>query len=192
MANQLISTKKLPSVGNPGSVYFCTATKLAYIALGDGTLFQLDGLLSMQPGQPAVGPQGEPGQSIVGPQGPKGDSIIGPRGPQGPAGQSIVGPKGADGRDGDRGKPGRDGRDSTVPGPKGDSIVGPAGPQGPRGDLFIPTETELQNAVIAYRQKYTRLQAVLLEGIAKSKNLPASTRLHMQNFITKIKAEAGL
>jgi hypothetical protein len=189
----LYSVKRPPSKGTQtGDIYFVTSTKQTFVVLGDGRLFDLAGLLQISTGV-VVGPQGEPGQSIVGPQGPKGDSITGPRGPQGPKGDSIVGPKGAAGRDGDRGKPGAD---STVPGPAGKdglSIVGPAGPQGPRGDIFIPNESELQAAVIAYRQKYARIQVALLEEISKNlKNRNASTRLHISNALNRVKKEAGL
>jgi hypothetical protein len=192
MANKLYSVKQLPSVGEVGCVYFCTATKTSYLALGDGTLFETDGLLSLKP-VPAVGPQGSPGErGLTGPQGPAGkdgrngvDSSV--PGPQGP-----MGPKGADGT------PGAAGRDSTVAGPAGKdgaSIVGPAGPQGPqgpRGDIFIPNESELAAAVIEYRQRYAKIQAVLLDGISKSKNLRPSTRLHVQNALNRVKREAGL
>lgn len=188
----LYSVKKLPSKAQElGDIYFCTTDKQTYVALGDLSLFNLSGLLSQNP-VAVVGPQGEPGQSIVGPQGPKGDSIIGPRGPQGPAGDSIVGPKGADGRDGDRGKPGAD---STVPGPAGKSIVGPPGPKGDKGDpgsITVIGDAELKAAVTFYKQRHTAVQAALLAEIAKSKNLPASTRLHVLNTLNRVKKEAGL
>jgi hypothetical protein len=168
MPNKLISVKRPPSKAEPGTVVFCTSTKLAYLALGDGTLFQLDGLLSMQPGQPAVGPPGEPG-------------------PTGAAGR--------DGMTGPRGERGTDGRSCTCQnqgeqGPAGPR--GPAGPAGPRGDCLIPNEGELAAAAIAYRQKHAKVQAALLEEISKSKNLRTSTRLHVQNVLNRVKQEAGL
>jgi hypothetical protein len=125
----------------------------------------LSGLLSVSP------------VAVVGPQGERGS--VGATGPQGPAARD-----------------GRDGADSTVPGPAGkdgQSIVGSAGPQGPRGDIFIPNESELQAAVLAYRQKYARIQAALLEEISKNlRNRNASTRLHISNALNRVKKEAGL
>jgi hypothetical protein len=189
MPNKLYSVKQLPSKGEVGCVYFCTTDKLAYIALGDGTLFMLDSLLSMKP-VPAVGPQGSQGlRGETGAQGPAArdgrdgaDSTV-------PGPQGARGPKGSDGLPGPAGK---DGRDSTVPGPAGkdgQAIVGPAGPQGTRGDVMIPNDSELAAAVIAYRQKHAKIQAALLVEISKSKTLPASARVHVTNVLNKIKKE---
>jgi len=192
MANKLYSVKQLPSKGEVGCVYFCTTDKMAYIALGDGTLFQLDGLLSLKP-VPAVGPQGSQGErGAVGPQGAAGrdgrdgadSNVAGPIGPRGE--------RGAAGLPGPAGKPGAD---STVPGPagkNGQSIVGPAGPQGPKGDIYIPNESELAAAVIEYRQRWARMQAAFIEEISNSKALPASARIHVTNVLTRVKKAAGL
>jgi hypothetical protein len=167
MANKLYSVKRLPSKGEVGCVYFCTTDKLAYLALGDGTLFQTDSLLSCKP-VPAVGPPGEPG-----PTGAAGrDGMIGPRGERGTDGRSCT--------CSNRGEQG----------PQG--TAGPAGPQGPKGNVLIPNADELAAAVIAYRQKHARIQAALLEEISKSKRLPASTRLHVQGVLKRVKQEAGL
>jgi hypothetical protein len=189
---ELISVKRLPSVGKPGNLYYNNQEKSFHLALGDGTLLPVEGMLSPNP-RGIVGPQGERGErGATGPQGPASrdgrdgaDSTVpGPIGPRGP--------KGADGLPGPAGK---NGADSTVPGPAGkdgQSIVGPAGPQGPRGDCLIPNNSELAAAVIAYRQKHAAIQASLLTEISKAKNLPASTRLHVTNVLNRVKREAGL
>jgi hypothetical protein len=191
MAN-LISVKRLPSKGNVGDVYFDNVNKQFYIALADGTLFALDGLLGLQP-VPAVGQQGERGGvGAVGPQGPAGkdgrDSTV-----PGPRGDSITGPKGADGLPGSAGKDGKDGKDSTVAGPQGpQGIQGPAGPKGERGDVMIPNDSELAAAVIAFRKKMTNIQAALLAEMGRSKDMRLSTRLHVQRVLNNVKKAAGL
>jgi hypothetical protein len=168
----LYSVKRLPSKAKPtdkGDIYFETITKKTYVVLGSGELYDLAGLLTMQP-QPCVGPQGEPG-------------------PVGPAGQNAVGkegPRGADGRSctcSNRGEQG----------PQG--IQGPAGPQGPKGEpgsITVVGDVELHAAVLAYKQAHVRVQAALLAEISKAKNLPASTRLHVTNVLNRVKGEAGL
>jgi hypothetical protein len=192
MANKLFSVKQLPSKGNPGDVYFCTATKISYLALGDGTLFQTDSLLSMQP-VPAVGPRGEQGpvgpagkdSTVPGPQGPAGkDGATGAQGPIGPRGIAV------------HGRDGKDGSDSTVPGPIGPQ--GPAGPQGPRGEpgrdgsILYPSESQLAAANQELLQQRARVQAALLIEIANAKNLSPSTRIHVQGVLKRVKKEAGL
>lgn len=195
MPNKLYSLKTVPSKGNPGDVYFCTATNVSYIALGDGTLFQTDGLLSMKP-VPAVGPQGEPGPvGAVGPQGAPGingaagaDSIVaGPQGSVGPKGSN--GTPGPAGRDGADGRDGKDGKDSTVAGPQGPQGI--AGPQGPRGDVLIPNESELAAAVIELRQQRAKVQAALLLAMTESKTMSPAVRVHLQRHLTQIKDAAG-
>jgi len=189
------SMRRPPSKGQAlGDVIYCTETKQTFVVLGgDLRLYDMAGLLTMQP-QPCVGPKGEPGErGLTGPQGPAGkdarngaDSTIpGPRGERGE--------RGAAGRDGDRGKPGIDGKDSFVPGPRGEKgDKGDRGDKGERGDVLIPNSDELSAAVIAYRQKYANIQAALLEEISKSKKLRPSTRLHVQNALNRVKKEAGL
>jgi len=191
MAN-LISVKRLPSKGNVGDVYFDNVNKEFYIALADGTLFALAGLLGLQP-VPAVGPKGEQGGvGASGPQGPAGkdgrDSTV-----PGPRGDSITGPKGKDGLPGPAGKDGKDGKDSTVAGPQGpQGPAGPRGEKGERGDIAVIGDAELQAAVTFYKHRHTAVQAALLAEIAKSKSLPKSTQLHVQNTLNRIKREAGL
>ena len=106
-----------------------------------------------------------------------------------------MGPKGHDGSNGLIGATGKPGKDGAQ-GPQGErGTQGPAGPRGEkgvRGDVMIPNSDELAAAVIAYRQKHARIQAALLEEISNSKNLPASTRIHVQNTLKRIKREADL
>jgi hypothetical protein len=192
MAAELFSVKRLPSKGKVGSVYFDNVNKEFYIALADGTLFALAGLLGLQP-VAAVGPQGERGGvGATGPQGPPGKDGRGSTVP-GPRGDSITGPKGADGLPGPAGKDGRDGRDSTITGPQGpQGPCGPKGDKGERGDVMIPNNSELAAAALAYRQRHAAVQAALLEEISKSRDLRPSTRLHVQNALNRVKREAGL
>jgi hypothetical protein len=190
---KLYSVKRLPSTGQLGDVYFSTETKEFFVCLAGGELFNMAGLLQLQP-QPVVGPKGE--QGSVGPPGPRG--LQGAEGIQGRPG--VSGSMGPAGHNGSAGLPGATGK-TGAQGPQGPagkdgaSIVGPAGPKGDkgdRGDLFIPTETELQAAVIDYRQRYICIQAAFLEEITKSKSLRASTRLHVQNTLNRVKKAAGL
>jgi hypothetical protein len=193
MAN-IISVKRTPSKATPGDVIFNNVEKEFYIAVADGTLLPVAGMLTPNP-RGVVGPQGEPGaRGETGAQGPAGingrngaDSTV--PGPTGPRGE-----RGAAGRDGDRGKPGVDGKDSTIAGP-----VGPQGPAGPRGekgepgDVVFPTALQVANALVELRQRYARIQAALLLEMANSKSIKsASTRLHLQNTLNRIKREAGI
>jgi len=166
------SMKRPSSKGQAlGDVIYCTETKQTFVVLGaDLRLYDMAGLLTMQP-QPCVGPKGEPGE----------------RGPRGADGVGKEGPRGADGRSctcANRGEQGPRG----IQGAKGDK-----GEKGERGDVMIPNESELQAAVIAYRQKYARIQVALLEEISKNlRNRNASTRLHVQNALNRVRKEAGL
>jgi hypothetical protein len=169
--SKLFSMKlnKFPEKGTCGDLYFSSDTRETFIALGDGRLFPLAGLLSVAPG------------AGVGPQGPQGE-----RGPAGSDAKPAV-----DGRDG---KPGIQGPAGPA-GKDGKSIMGPAGPtgaQGPRGDVLIPNDSELAAAVIALRQERTRVQAALLEEISRSNSLPTSTRRHVQFTLQRVKKAAGL
>lgn len=191
---ELISVKRLPSVGKPGNLYYNNQEKSFHLALGNGTLLPVEGMLSPNPRGP-VGPQGEPG-----PAGASGrDSVVpGPQGQPGNDGatgrQGATGPKGADGLPGPAGKngaDGRDGKDSTVPGPVGPQ--GPAGPQGPKGDVLIPNDSELAAAVLQFRDQKARAHAAFVQAmldIAKLKN--RSTAKHMELLLTRIKKDAGL
>jgi hypothetical protein len=188
---KLYSVKRLPSVGDEiGSVYFCTETKEFFVCLAGGELFNMAGLLQLQP-QPVVGPQGE--QGSVGPPGPRG--LQGAEGIQGRPG--VSGSMGPAGHNGSAGLPGATGKTGPqgpqgVAGKDGASIVGPAGPKGDkgeRGDVLIPNADELSKAVIAYRQKHTKAQAAILGEIAKAKSLPASTRLHVNRVLKNIQKE---
>jgi hypothetical protein len=169
--SKLISTKlnKMPATGTPGDLYFASDTRETFIAVGDGRLFPLEGLLSVAPGA-GVGPQG-------------------PQGLRGPAGSdsSMPGPEGP------RGRPGRD---SSVPGPAGPAgpqgpqgPTGPQGPAGPRGDCLIPNAGELAAAVTLLRHRHTRIQAALLFEISRSENLRPSTRLHVKRVLANIQKE---
>src|ERR1700722_11463441 len=104
---------QLPSTGQPGEVFYVSATKATYFALADGAVVNLNDLLSGSvPHVRAVGPQGEPGipgRDGIGINGRDGrdgkdSNIPGERGEQGVPGKTIIGPKG------DRGIPGRAGR----------------------------------------------------------------------------------
>jgi hypothetical protein len=103
-----------------GDVYYRTETKECFVCLGSGELFNMRGLLELQP-QPVVGPQGE-----IGPQGIPGER--GPIGPQGfrgePGAAGSMGPAGHNGSAGLPGATGKTGRDGSI---------GPLGPQGIAG-----------------------------------------------------------
>jgi len=119
---KLFSTKTsgLPSRGNPGDVYFAVDTGTVYLALGDGTLFNVNDLMAGGGVARVVGPRGEKGDpgpagndSIVpGPQGTAGRD--GRDGAQGPPGVGKQGDPGPQGKRGDDGKPGRDGKDGDA------------------------------------------------------------------------------
>ena len=98
--SKLFSMKlnKFPEKGTCGDVYFSSDTRETFIALGDGRLFPLAGLLSVAPG------------AGVGPQGPQGD-----RGPAGSDAKPAV-----DGRDESRGLLG-------LPGETGPALLGRVG-----------------------------------------------------------------
>ena len=190
----LISVKRLPSKGEPGNLYFDNQEKSFHLALGDGTLLPVEGMLSPNP-RGIVGPQGERGErGATGPQGPAArdgkdgaDSTVpGPQGPRGPKGSDgLPGPAGKNGADG------KDGKDSTIAGPVGPQ--GPAGPQGPKGDVLIPNDSELAAAVIQFRDQKARAHAAFLQAmldVGKIKN--RSTAKHIELFLNRVKKEAGL
>jgi hypothetical protein len=109
-------TSGLPSRGNSGDVYFASDTGAVYLALGDGTLFNVNDLM-----------KGGGVARVVGPKGEKGDTVVGPAGPQGPPGKdgkdsTIPGPPGPKG---DKG--------SDAPRPQVEAFRGPKGDQGPAG-----------------------------------------------------------
>ena len=182
---------KLPSSGPVGDLYFCADSRETFVAIGDGRLVALEGLLSCKP-IVEVGPQGEPGS--VGPPGPRG--LQGADGPQGrPGVNGAMGPKGHDGANGligATGKPGKDGKDGRDGADGKNGRDGQNGRDGKDGNVLIPNSDELSAAVISYRQKYARIQAAVLTEISNSKNLPASTRIHVQNVLKRIKREADL
>jgi len=134
-------TSGLPSRGNPGDVYFTVDTHAVYLALGDGTLFNVNDLMS--------------GGGTA--------RVVGPPGPQGP--QGIPGPQG---EPGERGPAGRDGRDGAI-GPKGDrgdsapiaieTLRGPKGERGADGkdgDAGVAV-AELRNEVVTLRNEVKAL-----------------------------------
>ncbi|MGA8732794.1 MAG: hypothetical protein WB558_02625 [Terriglobales bacterium] len=190
---KLYSVKRPPASGELGDVYFSTETKQFFVCLAGGELFDMAGLLTMQP-QPVVGPQGP--QGSVGPPGPRG--LQGAEGIQGRPG--VSGSMGPAGHNGSAGLPGATGKTGAqgpqgpqgTAGKDGASIVGPAGPQGPRGDVMIPNADELSAAVIAYRQKFTAIQAALLSEIGRAGSLPKSTNLHVKRILNNVKKAAGL
>jgi hypothetical protein len=115
---KLFSSKSsgLPSRGNPGDVYFTVDTGNVYLALGDGTLFNVNDLMAGGGAARVVGPQGE----------------AGPRGEAGPKGETGErGPAGRDGRQGPQGPKGETGADA--PRPQVEAFRGPRGDQGPAG-----------------------------------------------------------
>jgi len=183
--------------GTPFTFYWCRDSHEMYFTDANGNFVNLGSLLasaingSTPVAFPATGCAGADGA-----QGPKGD-----RGPQGPAGRdgsngkdsTVPGPQGRDGDRGPQGPAGRDGRDgkdgkdSTVPGPIG--ATGPQGIPGPKGEIHIPNESELAAAVIALRQKSARSQAHILQAIADSEHLPASTRIHVLSVLKRVQKE---
>ena len=183
MAN-FYPVKALPAKGEPGSAYAVRRTGTGfdiYIAIADGTLIPLDGLLSVKPTGPvgAQGAQGDKGDTgAKGAKGDKGDP--GTQGKQGDPG--AKGDKGDNGIDGQHGTPGKD---STVPGPKGEKgdkgDKGDTGAQGPRGDITIVGDAELLAAVNKLKaQKAAALARIQL--LLETRNTPAAkvAALHLQ------------
>jgi hypothetical protein len=163
---------QLPSTGQPGEVFYVSATKATYFALADGAVVNLNDLLSGSvPHVRAVGPQGE-----VGAQGPQGDrGERGDRGEKGTPGETGPcgvkgdrGEKGDAGLHGKNGKAGIDGADGApgAVGPQGpQGATGATGPQGSRGDVCIVGEGELQDALKAARQALIVQKAKWLAAI---------------------------
>jgi len=166
----LYSVKTLPSKGKElGDIYFCNATKETFVVLGSLQLFNMAGLLSGNP------------VAVVGPPGEKGL-----RGPAGADAVGIQGERGTDGRSctcTNRGEPG-------PAGPQG--VPGPRGEKGEPGSVVFPTDSEVAAALVELRKEYAMTQAALLREISNSKNLKASTRLHVLGTLNRIKKTAGL
>ena len=186
--SRLISTKltRLPSKGEAGSVYFTTDSKQVFLALGDGTLFDVADLLSGNAVR-VVGPQGEAGPrgatGVTGTPGPRGEKgTTGARGETGPQGQA-----GADGLPGVTGKPGADGKDSTVPGPQGPlGLKGPKGDKGDRGDVLYVGPAEIAAAAAELKAQRAMLHARIDQAVQDAGHLPDSMKrlmqLHYQNL----------
>jgi hypothetical protein len=164
---------QLPSTGRPGEVFYVSATKSTYFALADGSVVNLNDLLSgATPHVRCVGPQGEPGipgRDGIGINGRDGrdgkdSNIPGPPGERGRDGQSICGATGSRGEPGRAGRDGKNGADSIVPGPAGKDSQVP-GPKGERGDVCIVGEGELQDALKAARQALIVQKAKWLAAI---------------------------
>jgi hypothetical protein len=164
---------QLPSTGQPGDVFYVSATKSTYFTLGDGAVINLNDLLSgATPHVRCVGPQGEPGipgRDGIGINGRDGrdgkdSNIPGPPGERGRDGQSICGATGSRGEPGRAGRDGKNGADSVVPGPAGKDSQVP-GPKGERGDVCIVGEGELQDALKAARQELIVQKAKWLAAI---------------------------
>ncbi len=194
MAAELISVKRLPSKGKPGSWYYDNQEKVFYVALPDGTLLDVQGMFTQNP-RGIVGPQGEPGPAGT----PGRDSTVpGPAGRNG-ADSTAVGPQGPRGPRGTAGSHGQNGKDSTVSGPAGkdgQSIVGPAGPKGDKGEpgsIVYPSDSQLAATNKLLLDQKARAHAAFLQAmldVAKIKN--RSTAKHIELFLNRVKHEAGL
>jgi hypothetical protein len=196
---------QLPSTGRPGEVFYVSATKSTYFALADGSVVNLNDLLSgATPHVRCVGPQGEPGipgRDGIGINGRDGrdgkdSNIPGPPGERGRDGQSIIGPKG-DSIIGPQGRPGRDGTPGSI-GPRGErGEKGDTGATGPRGDVCIVGEGELQEALKAARQALIVQHAKFMAAVQRAFELN-SGRQHqglktaVDSILNEVKRNAGL
>jgi Collagen triple helix repeat (20 copies) len=186
---------KFPPRGVVGDVYLAAETRKLFIAVADGRLIPLEGLLNpvtVEGARGAQGPAGCPGGT-----GPRGE--MGPPGRDGKNGESVSGPAGQRGERGPRGLPGVDGRDGSdgrngVDGAIG--ATGPAGPKGEKGEVLYVGDAEMAQAVkdarAAMIAQHARFLAVIENAMSHAKNLHTSYSRIVEGIIARMKKDAGL
>lgn len=193
MANfHSMNSSRLPAKGVVGDVYMATETRDLFIAVADGRLIPLAGLLNPVTVVGARGPQGETG--VAGGIGPHG--LQGPAGRDGVDGKSVSGPKGSRGATGATGKDGRDGVDGKDGATGAQGPQGIQGPKGDKGDVLYVGDAEMEAAVKEARaamiDQHARFLAAIRQALSHAGNLPASNKAAVQGVITKMRQDAGL
>jgi hypothetical protein len=196
MANfHSMNSGRLPARGVVGDIYMAAETRELFIAVGDGRLIPLAGLLNPVTVQGARGERGETGRT--GAKGDKGDrgfdGAIGPRGETGPHGErGSQGPQGPRGETGAAGPTGPQGTQGER-GPAGER--GPQGEKGERGDIFyVDSEAaelckQLREELIRQRAK---IQAAIADALDSSATLSPQMRRLFRQRIEALKQQAGV
>jgi hypothetical protein len=179
-----MNSARLPQRGVVGDVYMATETRDLFIAVADGRLIPLAGLLNPVTVEGARGAKGDTG--VAGGIGLPG--LQGPPGRDGVDGKSVSGPKGPRGATGAQGVPGRDGIDGKD-GATG--ATGPQGPQGPKGEVTVIGDAELAAAVEKLRQELIQHRAKLAHALNDAKlanqTMPRSAnRTHREQVVSQI------
>jgi hypothetical protein len=187
-----MNSARFPAKGIVGDVYMAAETKKLFIAVADGRLIPLEGLLNPVTVEGARGEKGENG--TPGGIGPRG--IQGPPGRDGADGKSVSGPKGSRGAQGPQGAPGKDGRDGIDGRDGATGATGAQGPKGDKGDVMYVGPAEMEAAVKFYRAEIinqrAKFWAAIDQAMADAGTLHENKRKHTQNMIAIMRRNAGL
>jgi hypothetical protein len=192
MANfHSMNSARLPAKGIVGDVYMATETRKLFIAVADGRLIPLEGLLNPVTVEGARGAQGEPGPA--GGIGPRG--LQGAPGRDGADGKSVSGPTGQRGATGAQGLPGKDGRDGIDGKDGATGATGAQGPKGDKGDVMYVGDAALAAAVEQWKQKYidaeaqwrAALDVTMLEAFRNNPRAAVS----IQSYLNRVRHHRG-
>jgi hypothetical protein len=187
-----MNSARFPAKGIVGDVYMAAETKKLFIAVADGRLIPLEGLLNPVTVEGARGEKGENG--TPGGIGPRG--IQGPPGRDGIDGKSVSGPKGSRGAQGRQGVAGKDGRDGIDGKDGATGAQGPQGPAGPAGAVLYVGDAEMAAAVKALRDEMiatkARVEAAFDVTMLEAFRNHGSKAVTIQSYLNRMRQRAGV
>jgi hypothetical protein len=186
-----MNSARLPQRGVVGDVYMATETRDLFIAVADGRLIPLAGLLNPVTVQGARGEKGDTG--VAGGTGPRG--LQGPAGRDGVDGKSVSGPKGPRGAQGPKGDPGKDGRNGIDGKDGATGAQGPQGPAGPAGAVLYVGDAEMAAAVKVLRDEMiatkARLEAAFDVTMLESFRNHGNKAVTIHSYLNRMRQRAG-
>jgi hypothetical protein len=186
-----MNSARFPAKGIVGDVYMAAETKKLFIAVADGRLIPLEGLLNpitVEGGRGEKGENGTPGG--IGPRG-----LQGPPGRDGINGKSVSGPKGSRGEKGATGAAGKDGRDGIDGKDGATGAQGPQGPAGPAGAVLYVGDAEMAAAVKALRDEMiatkARVEAAFDVTFLEAQQNRPNGAVTIQSYLNRMRQRAG-